>query len=86
VTAVGQCFQSDSSALSHQRRTWERGITPPPGESRKGANIAVYIIRTFETRAARMALLFIRHPIKSRGYLAKHERLITARDLAGLER
>jgi hypothetical protein len=46
----------------------------------------VYIKRTFETRAARMALFFIRHPIKSRGYLAKHERLVTARDLAVPER
>lgn len=43
----------------------------------------MYINRKFETRAARMALFFIRHPIKNRGYLAKHERLVTARDLAG---
>lgn len=46
----------------------------------------MYINRTFETRAARMALLVIRHPIKNQGYLAKHERLVTARDLARLGR
>ena len=46
----------------------------------------MYINRTLETRAVRMTLLFIRHPIRNRAYLAKHERLITARDLADLRR
>jgi hypothetical protein len=45
---------------------------------------AVHISRAFETRAVELAFLLIRRPIKSRGYPAKQERLVTEKDLARL--
>ena len=42
------------------------------------------ISRAFETRAVELAFLLIRRPIKSRGYPAKQERLVTEKDLARL--
>jgi hypothetical protein len=45
---------------------------------------AVYISRAFETRAVELAFFLIRRPIKSRGYPAKHERLVTEKDMARL--
>ncbi len=44
----------------------------------------MYINWTFETRAARIAFWLIHHRMKSRGYPAKHERLVTAKELARL--
>lgn len=44
----------------------------------------MHIGRAFETRAVELAFLLIRRPIKSRGYPAKHERLVTEKDLARL--
>ena len=44
----------------------------------------MYISRTFDSRAAQLALLLIRRPIKSRRYPAKQERLITPEEFARL--
>jgi len=44
----------------------------------------MHISRAFEMRAAELAFFLIRRPIKSRGYPAKHERLVTEKDLARL--
>jgi hypothetical protein len=52
-------------------------------DRRIGVN-AVHISRAFETRAVELAFLLIRRPIKSRGYPAKQERLVTEQDMARL--
>ena len=44
----------------------------------------MYIGRTIDMRAAHLAILLIRCPIKSRRYPAKNERLVTADELARL--
>ena len=44
----------------------------------------MYIGRTIDMRAAQIALLLIRCPIKSRRYPAKQERLATPDELARL--
>ncbi|MGH3641416.1 MAG: hypothetical protein ACRDUX_20565 [Mycobacterium sp.] len=44
----------------------------------------VYINRTLETRAARIALLLIRNPRRRLSFPAKHERLVTEQELARL--
>ena len=46
----------------------------------------MYISRTFDTRTARIALLLIRRPIKSRRYPANQERLVTPEEIALLGR
>jgi hypothetical protein len=61
---------------------------PHPGRSKtsrqpKGKVVnAVHVNRPLETRAARIALSLIRNPRTSLGYPARHERLVTAKDLA----
>ncbi|BBX38176.1 MULTISPECIES: hypothetical protein [Mycolicibacterium] len=42
--------------------------------------------RTFDTRTARIALLLIRRPIKSRRYPENEERLVTPEEAALLDR
>ena len=59
---------------------WRRSLVR---DHRIGVN-AVYISRAFETRAVELAFFLIRRPIKSRGYPAKHERLVTEKDMARL--
>jgi hypothetical protein len=44
------------------------------------------INKRFETRAARFALLLIRHPVRTRRCLARNERLVTVAELAQLAR
>jgi hypothetical protein len=43
--------------------------------------ITVYINPISRSRVGRFAWLFFRHPVKSREFPAKHERLITADEL-----
>ena len=44
--------------------------------------IAVYVTKPNQFRAARIALSLLRNPRTSLGYPARHERLVTAKDLA----
>jgi hypothetical protein len=46
----------------------------------------VYVNKKFQPRTARFALLLICHPVRTRCYLAKNERLVTAAELAQLAR
>lgn len=46
----------------------------------------MYISRTFDARTARIALLLIRRPLKSRRYPAEDERLVTPQEAALLAR
>lgn len=41
----------------------------------------MYTIPLTRSRMSRMAWSFLRHPVKSREFPAKHERLITAAEL-----
>lgn len=44
------------------------------------------ISRTLDTRTARLALLLIRRPVKSRRYPAEEERLVSPQEAASLAR
>jgi hypothetical protein len=46
----------------------------------------LYVNKKFEPRIARIALLLIRHPVRTRRDLARNERLVTAAELARLAR
>jgi hypothetical protein len=57
------------------------GVVYSTDDQRNGVK-AVNMSRTFDTRTARIALLLIRRPIKSRRYPARQERLITPQEVA----
>ena len=61
-------------------------VVYPTADNQKNGAKAVYISRTFDTRTARIALLLIRRPIKSRRYPANQERLVTPEEIALLGR
>lgn len=44
----------------------------------------MHINPTFRSRVERIALSLIRHPLRSHGFPAKHERLVTAEELLRL--
>jgi hypothetical protein len=44
----------------------------------------VYVSKRFQARPARIALLLICHPVRTRRYRARNERLVTAAELAQL--
>ncbi|BDY32812.1 hypothetical protein MMAG44476_05636 [Mycolicibacterium mageritense DSM 44476 = CIP 104973] len=62
------------------------GVVYPTSDDQKNGVTTVNMSRTFDTRTARIALLLIRRPIKSRRYPENEERLVTPEEAALLDR